>query len=657
MSNGLQQNNPRAQRFLLSLQRTAATVGRLTLTGAVSFGIGVLSMVERHNTYWNTTIFRVQTVDFNILSHTLPTKLSYTIIQNQPEELQRTLDSNYNLFGLVVTDASGKNIIAYSGKGSNREPSWISALEPERLQNYPYDVLLDPPPLLTQWNYNSPHAKERSAINSLSWGRFIGRVYYIRGVPPTFTDDFRKWLSNPFTGSSRFQLYNLTMLACLGGGLAFFYFWEHLVYKRRIQLREAKNRERFLVAQNQTVTLQLNERISQIERLQQLLEQERFDAKNYAEEIHHRNQQLQQKIFQLQGTISSLPTVAVLQTKEVELKQANREAELAKQSQENLKTEIQQLNWILQEYQDKFRDAQEQKAEQDQLQRKIIETEEACFQAELELEKYAVSEQNLQETIADLKLQIISQQDLEGNYIKQLELLQSSLTESQQRENKFKEKIERTEQQLEFLSVELDLLKEEMPRDTLNGFEKSILEYLKLKFKNQKIFTNYDTSFGQNNSKIADFIIVFQSCIIVIEAKGHQGNIEAIGDIRNTEWICNNGKQKHIINSCWGRNPYYQIKTYIDSLSSKINYLKTNPKNKIFIYGIIVFPSEAQISQEIASNIGKYYQVTTLVNLEEVIQSIENKAKAKNRSGISYHQVVELLEDRVDNHSFHRNVA
>ncbi len=70
-----------------------------------------------------------------------------------------------------------------------------------------------------------------------------------------------------------------------------------------------------------------------------------------------------------------------------------------------------------------------------------------------------------------------------------------------------------------------------------------------------------------------------------------------------------------------------------------------------------MFPSEAQISQEISSNIGKYYKVTTLGTLEEVIQSIENKARAKNRSGISYHQVVELLEERVYNHSFHRNVA
>ncbi|MFM7366243.1 MAG: hypothetical protein ACKO2Z_00250, partial [Sphaerospermopsis kisseleviana] len=81
-------------------------LARLTATGLISFGIGGAVTFDRYNSYWNQTIFRVQTVDFNILSHTLPTKLSYALIKKQPQEVQRTLDSNYSLFGLIVTDAS-----------------------------------------------------------------------------------------------------------------------------------------------------------------------------------------------------------------------------------------------------------------------------------------------------------------------------------------------------------------------------------------------------------------------------------------------------------------------------------------------------------------------------------------------------------------------
>ena len=59
--------------------------------------------VQNHNNYWNRTIFAVQTVDFKILAHTLPTKLSILLMQKDTEELQRTLQSNTGRFGIVVT--------------------------------------------------------------------------------------------------------------------------------------------------------------------------------------------------------------------------------------------------------------------------------------------------------------------------------------------------------------------------------------------------------------------------------------------------------------------------------------------------------------------------------------------------------------------------
>jgi hypothetical protein len=84
--------------------RLIKSLGRFTLLATFSFGLGTLRNWEHYNNYWHGTIFRVQTVDFNMLSHTLPVKLSYTLLQGNIGELQRTLDSNYGLFGLIVTD-------------------------------------------------------------------------------------------------------------------------------------------------------------------------------------------------------------------------------------------------------------------------------------------------------------------------------------------------------------------------------------------------------------------------------------------------------------------------------------------------------------------------------------------------------------------------
>jgi hypothetical protein len=120
-------------------------LGRFALTGAVSLGIGTAAVYDRYKNYWEKTIYRVQTVDFNMLSHTLPTKLSYTIVKNQPQELQRTLNSNYGLFGLVVTDPTGQNIIASSQSSSSK-----IVPDDQKLQNHPYDLLLDPPPVYFQ---------------------------------------------------------------------------------------------------------------------------------------------------------------------------------------------------------------------------------------------------------------------------------------------------------------------------------------------------------------------------------------------------------------------------------------------------------------------------------------------------------------------------
>ncbi|MGK7894998.1 MAG: hypothetical protein AB4372_15605 [Xenococcus sp. (in: cyanobacteria)] len=80
------------------------SLGRLAIITCASLAVGTMVAKKYHQGYWHGTIRRVQTVDFNILAHTLPTKLSYSLISEDIAELQRTIDSNYGLFGIVVTD-------------------------------------------------------------------------------------------------------------------------------------------------------------------------------------------------------------------------------------------------------------------------------------------------------------------------------------------------------------------------------------------------------------------------------------------------------------------------------------------------------------------------------------------------------------------------
>jgi hypothetical protein len=82
------------------VQNRIGSVIRFAMTSSVACLAATLSNWMDYQYYWNGTIYRTQTVDFNILSHTLPTKLSYALQKKDIDELQQTLNSNYGFFWL-----------------------------------------------------------------------------------------------------------------------------------------------------------------------------------------------------------------------------------------------------------------------------------------------------------------------------------------------------------------------------------------------------------------------------------------------------------------------------------------------------------------------------------------------------------------------------
>ena len=162
--------------------------------------LGYKSIKYSHNNYWLKTIWRVQTVDFNLLTHSLPTKISQALIDKEINELQRTLNSSYGYFGLVVTDCQNNNRncenqnILYSTETDNTWKVKLEEFSNNVLLNSPYSILRNPPPLLTETEFPNARSEFPKSTGELNRGEIIGRVYYIRGIPPELNSDIWMWL-------------------------------------------------------------------------------------------------------------------------------------------------------------------------------------------------------------------------------------------------------------------------------------------------------------------------------------------------------------------------------------------------------------------------------------------------------------------------------
>ncbi len=606
-------------------------LARLATTGIISFGIGGAVTFDRYNNYWNQTIFRVQTVDFNILSHTLPTKLSYAIIKNKPEEVQRTLDSNYSLFGLIVTDSSGQKIISYSGKDSGKSQRWQVALDPQQLKNHPYDVLLDPPPVFPQWTYSKPQDTERSATSSTNQGRVIGRVYYVRGVRPTFQEDIATFLTNPFSGSSRIQTYATTLAACFGGTFLIWSVLEFILYKRRVERITSEEREQELINNNQILQLQLADRIKELQSLQKQRDNERVDFEKEANSLRSLNNRLKHEIIKLRESIKNLATNIYSVELQKELKQAQAQSQQNLKQKQEYKQHINKLTQQLQIIQNKQLQASEQNEhrnnELQELQKQKYEIENARSLVESQLESLQKKEEDYQKIVARLEEQINQQNFREQKLQNELENLQNSLIEYQQREQLLEKRAEQAKSESEALAEEMERYIEETGKHPLNDFEIAIQKSLKQNFSDSRIETQFDVASGQQGSRFTDFFLVTNKSYIVLEAKSYTGIIKPIDNVRNSGWVCEKVGRRLNILSCWGKNPYQQVKSYCDSVMSNKSL---GIQSKKPVYGVVVFPKGSCIDDNIQSNISRFYRVTTLDNLTTTIQELDNQANSWN---------------------------
>ena len=352
----------------------ATAIGRLLLIGVSSFGLATAASWQSHRGYWHGTIFRVQTTDFNILTHTLPTKLSSALQQGAIDELQQTLDSNYGLFGMVVTncplasrDCLGQRIL-YT---TNSSQKWRQDLKVESLSKHPYDLLRNPPPLLTEAGFESAHAFDWKKTGRTNSGQIIGRVYYVRGVPPLFRSTYLTWLqtlpSSLLSEHGADKFYALTLILFSFAGLTCWVFVEWMLQRKRGQQRLAQQAQAQLVKEAQNLQYQLQTQLQQqnalltelesyrqqqaqliqastrsISAYENQLAQKEMERQDNTEALAHLQQQLQQtQQQQVQGQAQIEQRSRAITLLKTQIATLQAETQRADESLQRLQTDLQ----------------------------------------------------------------------------------------------------------------------------------------------------------------------------------------------------------------------------------------------------------------------------------------------------------------------------
>lgn len=180
--------------------------------------------------------------------------LSKLLIEKDYAKLQELLDRNYSVYALLITDCKTKQESCAGQKilfSTNPKLLWEKTINPQELTKYGYFVLSTPSISNTGHNMGKP-------------GEIIGRVYSISTIP-TFTEDYRAWLKNPFRDNEIWRKYLTTMASCLLGGFFFWIIMELFLKIRRIELKNAEQREQELIKDADNYLKQLEEKEYQLE--------------------------------------------------------------------------------------------------------------------------------------------------------------------------------------------------------------------------------------------------------------------------------------------------------------------------------------------------------------------------------------------------------
>ena len=278
-------------------------------------------------------------------------------------------------------------------------------------------------------------------------GDIIGRVYYLRGTPPQFRQDYWGWLRNPTHLEGLRFIYFVTTLFFLVGGTMTWVIIELILYVQRKQRQDLEADAQSLKQQRQ----------QQLEKIPQLLE-ERESARS---ELNSYRQQQQQLTHNLQASIADYEQqLTVLQDQEQERQQTldtlehdlRAVIESQAEAQELIEERERKIAELKQHQQEQERKRQERTLVLGQLRYDLELTQQSASEAQAKIETL---NQLIAELTRDRNLAQEQYQNLQAKLSQQLD----NTTLKQALESSRKE-LQQTQQQAE--QRELQLLQENL---------------------------------------------------------------------------------------------------------------------------------------------------------------------------------------------------
>lgn len=240
----------------MSLKLLSNILLRLVLLLSLVFPIAKPISREYYDNHYSKALLKIHTTDFNFFSDQLRTQLSYFLLMNDVVSLQHVLDSNFGLFGFVITDCTSRAAACDGEKilySSNPDLDWREFPTVKDLRGSQYILLDDASPVIAG-------TTQAAAQNNI-----IGRLYVIANIPLSFNEDYSAWLRSPFKDIGPWKYYLKTMKFCLLGGLLVWMVVELLLRMRRIQIYNARQRELELIANADTYLNMLEEQNGKLE--------------------------------------------------------------------------------------------------------------------------------------------------------------------------------------------------------------------------------------------------------------------------------------------------------------------------------------------------------------------------------------------------------
>lgn len=177
----------------------------------------LISFSNSYQSYWQA-IYRVQTVDFNIIAHTYPHLVSRYISENDDESLKQLLNSNFSRFTVAADTCIDPQCAEYQEWAINSGLPYGEIVEIPVFKNEKAPITV---------SFEHAYSNEPLVVDAVDLEQ-VGRLRLYRVVPPALGDELWRFAERNFkpgANPSRYIAYSSNFKFSLFLSLTFFLFF------------------------------------------------------------------------------------------------------------------------------------------------------------------------------------------------------------------------------------------------------------------------------------------------------------------------------------------------------------------------------------------------------------------------------------------------